>query len=128
MEKTHTPPIHNITIQKQISALKSSNNQLLDNEKEYQLTIKKLNDEIDNLKLKCLDIYNYEQWNSQQIVAWMISLDEQRFNKYRDTLLYHLNEEEIIGNDLKQMNEIDLQRWHIKSFNDKSFYCRELMN
>ena len=98
----------------------------MDDEKEYQYTIKKLNDEIANLKLKHLDIANYEQWNSEQIVAWIINLDENRFTKYKDTLLYHLNEEEIIGNDLEEINEIDLQRWQIKSFKDKKFLLQRI--
>ena len=113
-------------INKSNESLRLQVSKLMDDEKEYEITIQKLNDEIVDLKLKCIEVMNYEDWNPREIVMWIMSLDNNRFNKYKDALSRHLNEEEIIGSDLKEINEIDLQRWKITSFRDKKLLLQRI--
>ena len=63
--------------------LQSQVDKYMDDEKEYQFTIQRLNVEITDLKLKCIDINNYSQWKPQEIVHWIVSIDNKRFNKYK---------------------------------------------
>ena len=50
------------------------------------MTIQKLIDEIADLELKCINVMNYKEWTSQEIVHQIMSLDNKRFNKYKEPL------------------------------------------
>ena len=51
---------------------------------------KKLTEEIRELKLKNIDTSKYEEWNWQEILYWMLSLENGRFKKYENLLLPNL--------------------------------------
>ena len=109
-----------------IESLTSQINKLLDDEKEYKLTIKQLEDENTELKLKCIDESKYETWNAQEVVLWIVSLDNNRMSRYKETLLRHLKEEEIEGSHLCHITVDDLMRWDIKNFMDKKFLLQKI--
>lgn len=98
----------------------------MDEEKEYKLIIKQLKDENAELKLKCIDVTKYESWTAKEIVSWIVSLDNNRFDKYKDTLLINLEEEGIEGAHLCHINEIDLKGWGIKNFMDKKLLLQRI--
>ena len=106
--------------------MQSQVGKLLDDEKEYQFTIQQLNDQIAQLKSKCIDTSKYETWSAPEIVAWITSFDDGRFVKYKDVLLANLSEEGIVGEDLCNVNEIDLKSWGIKQFKDKKYLMRKI--
>ena len=83
-------------------------------------------DELTNNIQSSIDINNYSQWKPQEIVHWILSIDNKRFNKYKEVLLHHLNDEEIVGSDLNDINEVDLQRWQIKNFKDKKLLLQNI--
>ena len=98
----------------------------MDDEKEYEMTIQELNAEIAELKLKCIDESKYTEWTPQEIVSWIVSLDSDRFSKYKDVLLQNLTEEGIEGADLCNVNEFDVKGWGIKNFKDKKFIMERI--
>eukprot|EP01084_Bolivina_argentea_P318047 551486_1 len=58
------------------------------------------------------------QWNSNDIYEWIIAIDN-TFKRYKN-LKHLLNEQEIIGNDLKNVTEENIKKdFEIKSFGDK---------
>ena len=44
--------------------------------------IKELKEEVQKLKLQCLDEQKYEEWNHEQIAAWIMGLDGGRCVEY----------------------------------------------
>ena len=90
------------------------------------MIIQTLTAENKELRLQLIDTSKYHQWKPQEIVTWIINLDNDRFSKYKDGLLHHLNEEEIVGSDLNEINEVDLQRWEIKKFKDKKILLQKI--
>eukprot|EP01084_Bolivina_argentea_P142621 250550_1 len=114
----------NLSNLSEIKSLQQQNNELLDDKKEYELKINELMDEIS--KLQRIDETMYENWSHKEILAWIVSLDNGRFEKYEDELLRNLREEEIQGNDLNGVNEIDLKSWGVKNFKDKKLLLTKI--
>ena len=88
----------------------------MDERKEMQLENNNLKKELQEVKLKSIDISNWRDWNYQQIVIWIMSLENARFKKYENILLSLLKEEEINGTHLSRVNEMDVKGWGIKKF------------
>ena len=91
----------------------------MEEQKEFQLENNDLKKQLQEMTLKVTDVNNYQSWDSQQIVFWIISLDDGRFMKYEQLLLSSLKEEEINGSQLSQVNEADVKGWGINNFADK---------
>eukprot|EP01083_Nonionella_stella_P039678 107907_1 len=106
--------------------LQAQNNRLLDEQKEYQTTIHDLRLEISKLKQKSMDTVNYMNWKYEDIVMWIMSLSNNRFNKYHDQLLQSLKEEGIQGVHLDEVNEVDIKGWGVKNFEDKKFLMTKI--
>ena len=56
----------------------------------------------------------WEEWEPSQIADWMLSLDN-KYKKYEKTLRKKLNEEEMHGSLLGELEQSDLDRFGIKS-------------
>ena len=90
----------------------------MDDEKERQIEIQSLRKENEILRAKILNNGNYHDWDHDDILHWILNLDNKRFMKYENKLRENLNEEEPSGQYLADVNEQDIKRWGIKKFGD----------
>ena len=70
--------------------LKQRISELEADQKEKDIENKRLKAEIKQLKLQCLDVSKYQEWNHQEIGAWIMGLDDGRFVKYKKVVMKHL--------------------------------------
>ena len=94
-------------------------------QKELLMENKQLKSEIKRLKLKNsnIDTTNWRKWDHQQILCWILSLENGRYFKYENKLQIALKEESVNGNNLNQVNELDIKGWGITNFDDKKNLC-----
>ena len=64
-------------------------------------------------------IGNYMSWDPEEIVNWIINLDEDNYHKYKDALLRNMQNEQINGMYLTNMNRDDLFRLGVTSEKDR---------
>ena len=62
---------------------------------------------------------NFQNWNSDQIVNWICSLENGRFAKYRDGLRAGFRAEGVNGSHLRHFGKWDLRNWGVQSFDDR---------
>ena len=86
----------------------------------------KLKLEIKQLQKQNIDPSKYKSWDHEQILFWILSLDDGRFTKYEKKLESQLGEEEISGEDLVDVNENDVTRWGINKFSDKKYLIKSI--
>ena len=91
----------------------------MEEQKENGLEIEALKQEIEQLKLLNINVMQYESWNNQQIITWMMSLEHGRFRKYENVLSKALSEEDVKGIDLKDVDILDIKGWNIVNFGDR---------
>ena len=91
---------------------------MMERERQSQNIIEQLKKENNALKSQNAGISSYETWNAQQIIEWILSVDNSRFSKYEEIVKKVLSEEEPSGKDLKYVNEVDIKRWGITKFAD----------
>ena len=78
-----------------------------------------MKEENKTLKLKYIDTSQYETWDHEQVLLWIISLDVGRYVKYKEVLQRNLKEEDVKGSHLKKVNVFHLKGWGIHNFDDK---------
>jgi len=104
------------------SLLKQQIGTLQEEEKEREVMVQELKEEIKALKLQCLDESKYDEWNHEEIAAWIMNLDGDRFEKlYGESIRMVLEEEQVSGSDLKKIKKEDVKRWGITKFADFDF-------
>ena len=73
-----------------------------------------------------VDISKYMTWNWQQILQWILKMENSRFKKYEITLRKMLHEEKPNGEDLGYVNEADIKRWGVTDFRDIKIFRAKL--
>eukprot|EP01084_Bolivina_argentea_P140467 246923_1 len=101
----------------EIENLKNQINCLQHEKKEMELEINALKKK--NMTRTRPDNINWIKWNENDILMWIMSLENGRFKKYESILLSALKEQEVMGDDLKYVNENDIFNWGIKKIKDK---------
>ena len=91
----------------------------MDDEKAWKLEKMELQKEIKRLKLQFINIEDYESWNNEHIMTWIMSLENGRFKKYKDILSKTLFEEDVKGIDLRKVDVMDLKSWGVVNFGDR---------
>eukprot|EP01083_Nonionella_stella_P092328 258437_1 len=61
---------------------------------------------------------DYTEWNSDDIVRWIISINPNKYCKYEGTLKTKMSEMNVNGNDLVMLNKSDLQGFGIGDLED----------
>ena len=115
----------------QIEQLKRQNKQLMEEQKESRLRIEELENEVEILKSQNLDVNNYETWKWQEILQWIMTLENHKFKEYEQDLKINLSVEQPSGSDLNEVNEGDIRRWGITKFCDIKILCyniRQMVN
>eukprot|EP01084_Bolivina_argentea_P107721 192578_1 len=93
--------------------------QLTDDYKELQQDHNQLRRKFKSLKEKMGKNGGFEIWEYTDVVDWIMQLENDRFQKYRNILLQNMKAEEIDGSCLRDISENDLLRMGIKSFKDR---------
>ena len=83
------------------------------------MKIESLERENKNLKLKNIDPRGYMEWKHEEILAWIMSLEDGRYAKYEEKIRKSLIEESIIGRNLPEVERSDVKGWGILNFEDK---------
>ena len=68
---------------------------------------------------KFIDTRNYLNWNDEDILRWIMSLDDGLFNMYEDILRKSFREEGVTGKDLNRVEPLDIKCWGIMDFRHK---------
>eukprot|EP01083_Nonionella_stella_P254233 873863_1 len=105
-------------MQRSNDKLKEENDKLKDEEKEYQMMIEELKKANKILKYKSLQARSYEEWDTEDIVMWIRSLDNGRLAKYEEKLRDNLVTEGVLGHDLKDVDSGDI----------RNIYCAKYKN
>ena len=63
---------------------------------------------------------HWSEWNSDDVVNWIVGLDEATYGKYRGKLSTNVASEGINGECLKDLDKNDLHRLGIGQFKDKN--------
>eukprot|EP00485_Elphidium_margaritaceum_P002026 CAMPEP_0202700068 /NCGR_PEP_ID=MMETSP1385-20130828/13284_1 /ASSEMBLY_ACC=CAM_ASM_000861 /TAXON_ID=933848 /ORGANISM="Elphidium margaritaceum" /LENGTH=481 /DNA_ID=CAMNT_0049357175 /DNA_START=73 /DNA_END=1518 /DNA_ORIENTATION=- len=80
----------------------------------------------ENKKLETeLKKQSHEQWQPEEIVAWISSLGG-AFEKYKEKLLDAFTDEGITGAELYMVTESDLKAWGVVQFKDRKLLMRYL--
>ena len=66
-----------------------------------------------------LDPSQFIKWDWQHIVQWMMTLESGRFKKYESVLKDALSEAGMAGDDLLEVNQLDVKGWNVKNFKDQ---------
>eukprot|EP01084_Bolivina_argentea_P186118 320862_1 len=98
-----------------ITELKSK----MDEQKQLETENKALKEEVIKLRMKCMDIRLYRQWSTEQIISWIMSLENGRFKQYENSLRTKLTAEQIKGQDLDDVNGLVIKQWGVKDAKDK---------
>eukprot|EP01083_Nonionella_stella_P150432 479192_1 len=104
------------TLATQNEQLRQRISELEDERKEFEMTIDALKEENKRLKLQHLDTDNYEQWSADEVVHWMVSVDQQIYTQYEEKLKAFLKQEEVNGECLVDVEHSDIKRWGISNF------------
>ena len=91
----------------------------MDEQKELRMDNHELKQKLETLQIRLIDVNDYERWNHQDIVCWIMSLENGRFKKYEQMLIKSLEEEEMNGTYLSRVDVADVKSWGIKNFDDK---------
>lgn len=68
------------------------------------------------------------KWTANDIYEWILSLDRQRFSKYKD-LKQKITDAELTGNDLKDVTEDNIMKdFGIKKFSDKKLLYSKIQS
>ena len=62
---------------------------------------------------------DHMQWSYEQILQWILHLDDGHFVGYKEVLEASLKEENIKGSNLYVVDKADIKGWGIKDFSDK---------
>ena len=96
-----------------IQSISEQNTVLQDEEKERQMEVEQLREEVKRLKLLSLDESKYMDWNAEEISEWILNLDIDRMSKYEDVIRKNLKEDEVEGSLLSEVDGGDLRAWGI---------------
>mmetsp|Transcript_45703 Transcript_45703/g.73150 ORF Transcript_45703/g.73150 Transcript_45703/m.73150 type:complete len:293 (+) Transcript_45703:120-998(+) len=91
---------------------------LLDEKKEMELMIESLKKENEELKKKNLDETQFRQWNHEEILCWILSIDDAYFSQYSDVLSKELMNCQLLGADLPDLSNKDIRDLGVRLFSD----------
>eukprot|EP01084_Bolivina_argentea_P268764 456597_1 len=106
----------NSLLQSEICKLKKVVEELQNEKKDMEMEIIELKKENSRLKLKNLDPNEYQNWSTEQVVYWIISLDNGSYKQYGNILTKSLSEENIDGECLSEIDSVDIKIWGIKDY------------
>ena len=107
-----------IALEREVRNLQLQSGELMEEQKQLQLKNQQLEEKVKRLEMRIFDTGMYESWGWEEILQWIMCIDDGRFSKYEPDLRKSLQEEEPSGSDLVTVNTEDIKRWGIKKFSD----------
>ena len=94
-----------------------------------QLTIQSLKEENNELKNKLVDSSEFEQWDYNQVINWIFSIENGLFKQnYGDVLKQEIILSELCGKDLISLNINDMKAFKINKFSDRKLLQNHIQN
>eukprot|EP01084_Bolivina_argentea_P089719 161832_1 len=90
----------------------------MDECKELEIKNKQLMVENKELRMKNINVLNYKSWTWENIIQWILAIEQDRFVKYEKKLREVISQEQPSGDDLYDVNEGDIKRWGVTVFKD----------
>ncbi len=100
-----------LSLEKENGRLREERDELMDDEKGLKFENEELKKEIKRLRMQSINVKDYKSWSNEQILMWIMSIENGRFSKYKDVLAHSLSEEDVNGGNLDKVNEIDIKGW-----------------
>ena len=73
-----------------------------------------------------IDIDRWYEWNYTDILNWIMSLEHGLFIQYQGVLSQILQEEDVKGDTLENVKEIDMERWGITKKQNQQLLLRKI--
>ena len=83
-------------------------------QKEAQRRISELEQQVKELTVKALDPSRFAEWDWEQILFWIMSLEGGPFKKYESELKSALSTDKVTGEELLDVTPLVLKAWGIK--------------
>ena len=84
-----------------------------DERKEFEMKINELIEENKRLKVNNLDLDNYKDWDRDELIHWIISIDKDIYGQYEQILIQSFTEESVTGDCMDDIDVSDIKRWGI---------------
>ena len=112
--------------------LKQQVNVLQEEQKDNQLLIMDLQNQIKELQINTIDINKYTTWDWKKVLIFILSIEseegEKVFMKYEDKLGKELEAQQIRGKDLKDLEKVDLKDLGIQIFSDRNLLYKKIQS
>ena len=118
----------NESLKAEIQRLRSDVAVYQEEQKESEMRISELENEVKELKLMALDPSQFMEWDGESVLHWIMSLEDGRFKPYENVIRQSLIEEQVRGSHLSDVNEVDVKGWGVKPFDDKKALARHIQN
>eukprot|EP01083_Nonionella_stella_P041722 113023_1 len=128
-ENKTTKLIHlNGKLKTEVGRLREMNNSLRTTasieRKQYEQQLNSLQLKIKQMKNKTMDTHNWRQWDQNEIIQWIVFVDNNRFAKYEKIVRNAFEEQQVTAHDLPHINENDVFNWGIKILCEKKLLCK----
>ena len=97
----------------------------MDRQKENQNKIVQL-EQKSKPKPQFLNAYGYESWNTEELIQWIMYLENGRFSKYRDIFAKRLLEQRVCGKHLSKINVLHIRGWGVNNFEDNDLLMNKI--
>ena len=98
---------------------------ILNEQKKIQMELDEIKDKYNKLNSSNVDQSIYREWDSDSIIDWILSLNEE-YKKYEQSLRTKMKSEGIDGSLLSQIERNDLDRFGVKELKDKIFIIQKI--
>ena len=82
-------------------------------------------------RLKRINVKNYLNWSADEVVDWIDTLEEGKYEKYDANLRLIFNKEGVNGEAIVHIDKPSLRDWGVNNFKDRSniyIHCQKLIN
>eukprot|EP01083_Nonionella_stella_P052994 140398_1 len=109
--------------------LKGMNTRLNEEYKETKCKFDDLKRKYEDLRHnKQLDGTNYLNWTRDDVVSWIISLDNGRYGKYENNIRQTFHNDNIDGSCLPHVEKNDIRDWGVTDFKHRVFILKHIQN
>ena len=94
--------------------------------KEMEIEMNKMKIIIDKLKLKSIDERRYKEWTTEQVIIWIISLNNGKYKQYKNILTKELTKQNVTGSHLQYIEKNGLLSFGINDFMDRQILYKSI--
>eukprot|EP01084_Bolivina_argentea_P316201 548040_1 len=73
-----------------------------------------------------IDVTKYLQWSSNDIVDWILSLEQGKYKNYEKKLRAEINDEGVDGSSIKDIEKSDIKGWGVNNLKDRTSIYKHL--